>query len=79
MRKRPIMKVRPGLEPLEEKRPLSVNASTAPFVNLKAGSGPWPPPADTPGAPGAVGASRASSRRADGSPPVLQPADAARP
>ena len=39
MRERPITTFRPGLEPLEEKRPLSVSASTAPFVNLKAGSG----------------------------------------
>jgi hypothetical protein len=55
MHERPITTFRPGLEPLEEKRPLSASASTAPFVNLKAGSqAPASPPADTPGALGAV-------------------------
>ncbi len=39
MRERPIIKFCPGLELLEVKRPLSVSASAAPFVNLKAGSG----------------------------------------
>ncbi len=61
MRKRPIMKVRPGLKPLEAKRLLSVNASTAPFVNLKAGSRALAShPADRPGALGAVVAAMAT-------------------
>ena len=43
MRERPIIKFCPGLELLEVKRPLSVSASAAPFVNLKAGSGSLAP------------------------------------
>jgi hypothetical protein len=55
MSERPVTKFSPGLERLEEKQPLSVGASTAPFVGPKAGSGASAShPADTPGAPGAV-------------------------
>ncbi len=39
MRERPITRFRPGLEPLEAKRPLSVSAATAPLVNQAAGPG----------------------------------------
>ncbi len=73
MRERPIIKFCPGLELLEVKRPLSVSASAAPFVNLKAGSGSLAPrPAETPGAPGALGAlpGNRAAQSGDGSPPV---------
>ena len=38
MGQRMLIRFRPRVEPLEEKQPLSVSASTAPFVNSKAGS-----------------------------------------
>jgi hypothetical protein len=48
MRERPTTRFHPGLERLEEKRPLSVAASMAPFASPKAGSrAPASHPADT--------------------------------
>jgi hypothetical protein len=54
MRKRPITKTSPDLEPLEERRPLSASGSTAP-LGSKAGAHPTAAhPAETSGSPVAV-------------------------
>jgi hypothetical protein len=48
MRKRRVTKVRPHLEPLEEKRSLSVGASAEPLANLNAAANSIAPRSDAP-------------------------------